>query len=93
LHETRIRGHGDGDGELLGLGITRGALHGDHGGNRLDVFLGRVDAGRVRRWGNGGWMRCRSLLRVDGSGGRRWGWVRGGGGVEGSGVVGWWRWI
>ena len=45
LHETGIRGHGDGDGELLGLGITRGALHGDHGGNRLEVFLGRVDAG------------------------------------------------
>ena len=38
-------------------------------------------------------MGCRSLLRVDGSGRRRWGWVRGGGGVEGSGVVGWWRWI
>jgi len=37
-------------------------------------------------------MRGRSLLRVDGRGGR-WGWLRGGGGVEGGGVVGWWRWV
>jgi len=83
LDETGIRGHGDGDRELLGLRITGGALDGDHGGNGLEGFLRRVDGG-MGRWGDGGRMRGRSLLRVDG---------RGGGCVERRGVVGWWRWI